>query len=1228
MAQIGIINENLMGDVNYFDSNTEFTYTSGVTMTNAPSYEYISARTRKVDFSNANDKLYLTKSLDAGTYALSFYAKFGDDASYVLNAKNSSGTVLESTETFSSATVVNDNEWTKITLEFTLETADAVTFELIAQSAGVIYLNGIMLGNSEEYMPATYNLLYNGGFENGLDGWTVSPVDCFAVTTNSDVKFGNKAVSAVGSVMEEYTVSTEYDVDSTPPYSYILSGWAKAESLNNIGSRAAFELYAKVEYSYTNSENVLISAVKETKIPFSADTTEWQYVSGVVEMPSLEEGQTLLRIDSIELGGRYANNANTIIFDNLALVCDTAITIDYDENGNMSGVSVDNEDLYTYEYDEDDNLIKIISVDGSYTEYEYTDGNLTAVYDVDTDGVRTLTEQYTYYDNDFLHTGLVDGVSTSYEYTSWGVTNKQTTSRTIDETLYKIVSEALYDNNTKKLVSETDSLGNTTSYEYNTDLWLTLITDANGNKTRYEYLSGNLSKEYADINKNGVWDEGESFVGYTYGVGGRITGISTETTSYAFTYNNANLLQSVYVAGEETPLITYLYNSNYTENTGVSYANGLTVSYVRDTIGNIRKDLHNGVVKAEYEYDTNMNMILSIDETSITNYNYSDNGELNYVSKSVNGYTIFTYSMVDEESGEVEYVTEIDGTAFVYKSVYDDESDMSSYIISNLAGITSDTDDWGRTKNVYLKDSEDNNILTCTYTYVNKQLEDGLVTSEYISSITYTNGYTYSYTYDAVGNITSVSDGSNTTTYEYDSLYQLIRENNESTDTTWTYTYDSAGNILSKNEYAYSTGTLGTAIDTVTYTYGNTNWGDQLTSYDGTTIIYDDQGNPVNWREGMVVTWDKNRIININNNDADSSYFYDKNGLLTKRTAYGDWIDYFWDNGKLIAEFYCDGEEKQYYLYDKNGSPLGWQYIDDGLDINTYFYYIKNQQGDILGFVDEYGRVVAEYEYDAWGNLTYISSNFDGIPIAEYNSLRYRGYFYDIYSELYFIGDNYYDPSLCRFVNTNIKNEISSCGSILDYNIYSFCENNPISNVAIVLSNNSVVQDYKPYSDCYILYDVPIYCQNGYQLCWAFCQIMIEHYYDKSLQFTEDSVNAAIALSKSIYGEFNWNRGGEPTNIKQKIVSTEIVSPRQLYNLLKEHGPVYGYYVYTGNDLNIFSSSHLIVITGVNVLTGMVYTNNPWGNKNVQSFNDFQKRLLHPNLGYMEWGLSEYWLVN
>ena len=55
-----------------------------------------------------------------------------------------------------------------------------------------------------------------------------------------------------------------------------------------------------------------------------------------------------------------------------------------------------------------------------------------------------------------------------------------------------------------------------------------------------------------------------------------------------------------------------------------------------------------------------------------------------------------------------------------------------------------------------------------------------------------------------------------------------------------------------KETYAYTTGTLGTLQSRLNYGYGNSNWKDQLTSYNGTSITYDLSGNPLKWRNEFV----------------------------------------------------------------------------------------------------------------------------------------------------------------------------------------------------------------------------------------------------------------------------------------------------------------------------------------------------------------------------------------
>ena len=106
------------------------------------------------------------------------------------------------------------------------------------------------------------------------------------------------------------------------------------------------------------------------------------------------------------------------------------------------------------------------------------------------------------------------------------------------------------------------------------------------------------------------------------------------------------------------------------------------------------------------------------------------------------------------------------------------------------------------------------------------------------------------------------------------------------------------------------------------------------------------------------------------------------------------------------------------------------------------YLYRKNLQGDITGIYNPIGNLAVEYTYDAWGKLIDTTGFLSG-TVGEYNSLRYRGYYYDSDTGLYYLNSRYYDPETCRFVNSD--GEVSGAsGEIRGYNLYSYCFYNPI----------------------------------------------------------------------------------------------------------------------------------------------------------------------------------------
>ncbi|MDE5984814.1 MAG: RHS repeat-associated core domain-containing protein, partial [Eubacterium sp.] len=66
--------------------------------------------------------------------------------------------------------------------------------------------------------------------------------------------------------------------------------------------------------------------------------------------------------------------------------------------------------------------------------------------------------------------------------------------------------------------------------------------------------------------------------------------------------------------------------------------------------------------------------------------------------------------------------------------------------------------------------------------------------------------------------------------------------------------------------------------------------------------------------------------------------------------------------------------------------------------------------------------------------------------LAELNPLRYRGYYYDNETGMYYLQSRYYDPELGRFISADDFNYIDSKPSI-KLNAYAYCGNNPIKYV-------------------------------------------------------------------------------------------------------------------------------------------------------------------------------------
>ena len=245
-----------------------------------------------------------------------------------------------------------------------------------------------------------------------------------------------------------------------------------------------------------------------------------------------------------------------------------------------------------------------------------------------------------------------------------------------------------------------------------------------------------------------------------------------------------------------------------------------------------------------------------------------------------------------------------------------------------------------------------------------------------------------------------------------------------------------------------------------------------MTNYYGDEIVYDTIGNPIRigmydsdfdiWYAGYELEWNGRQLTSYRDFMEDDGIFYgstytyqyNADGIRTSKTVNGIEHKYYLNGSQILAETWKQGnvEHLLIFVYDENGSPIALKYRTNAYAENTFdfFFYEKNLQGDIIGIFNTNGRRVGWYIYDAWGVCsTYvasITSSLEQSIVRSYNPYRYRGYYYDTETQLYYLQSRYYNPVWGRFLNADgITTLSASPSNLTDKNLYAYCDNNPVT---------------------------------------------------------------------------------------------------------------------------------------------------------------------------------------
>ena len=942
------------------------------------------------------------------TFTLSAY--FTGAAGSKLQAQNS-GVVYESEAS------AGGTDWERLHTTFQVPHGlSTVTVSLLAPSSGTAYCDGVQLEQSDA--PSRYNLVNNGAFWSATAGFTVRSEHCTAedavITLPAEASaethpegLGNQVFHMVGSPQFEKTIDQIIEVPggaTGDAYSFgcwLMSNGTPAKGQQDNTPSYYYNGIKELEVALMSYSSVRSSGI----VTFDANTREWQFgCGGVVATGAYNKIRIRMRLCCI---------CNDTYFDGIQLYKEPfATAYTYSSNGNLTGRTSLIGQTTQYVYTNHDDVAQTVDPRGNRSRFHYDDYHglirtqtPMAVVQAMTRSAAGMVTETKVYENEHLSTYI----KTSREYTACALAQ-----------------------------SVTDARGKTVTYTYKTDTrQQEIVTDPKGNTTQYAYGDENAMRLLASLTST---DTGT--VTYTYdNTHTKLTGVTRDTTTYGLTYDGWNRPLETKVGN--VPLSANEYDPETRLLKKVTYGNSFQTRYEYDDLDRVTKiyETFNGTETLCYEFlynnEGDMYALRNYRTGRVSFFDYDHAGRCMACRE-------FAFTLND---GQVTLGAQLSGYGYQY-----DANNNLTKLTCTAAGSTWDT--------VYVYD-KDNRPTVATFSNGKKltHIYDGLgrltrkrlgLSSNYDAVLTYHNGANgsktallatyqngsdtaYAYAYDDNGNISSITRGSTSVTYQYNGANELIRENNGFTNQTVTYEYDDWGNLTEKNVYAYTTATdPGTPTDTKTYDYDNTDWGDQLTGYNGQTITYDPMGNPTMYR-GKTLTWRGKQLTGIADGTDTIAYSYDENGLRLQKTVNNVVTDYYY-NGKVLIGL-VKGNDTLRFSYDAAGNAAAVNHN------GTYYYYLRNGQGDIVKLIDGSKTTVVEYTYDSWGKPLSCTGTL-ATTLGALNPFRYRGYVYDEETQWYYLKSRYYDPETCRFISADVL--LSTGQGVLGHNCYAYCLNNPI----------------------------------------------------------------------------------------------------------------------------------------------------------------------------------------
>jgi RHS repeat-associated protein len=545
----------------------------------------------------------------------------------------------------------------------------------------------------------------------------------------------------------------------------------------------------------------------------------------------------------------------------------------------------------------------------------------------------------------------------------------------------------VYDTN-GRVTSQSDQLGRTTTFAYDDVNSTTTVTNPKGNVTFEQYANGQLVSLI-----KGYGTSSAATTTYTYDPASAavatVTDSNGHTTSYTYDANG-NQTGQTDALGHSTSA-TY---SSLNDLTSATDANGNVTHYTYDSNGNIQTK-------------TQVLNTGSGSENETTTYTYGDGshpGDVTKVTDPMGHSTTYTY----DSYGDVITATDADGNKTTYNYngpvsigwVMSQVSPKGNVPGANTAQYTTTytRDNYGRV--LTTKDPDWVSSNPAAHIATNVYDADGNLTSSTDGSentttyaydaagertkTTNPNGTTQQASYYGDGSIHTQTDGNgHTTTYAYDPRGDVSSVTDPLSRAT-NYVYDGSGNVI--NEINPGGSCSGTVSGCTTYSYDADNRATGITYSDGTHSVsyqYDNDGNKIQMTDGTGSSyWSYDSLGRLTSQSEGSgatvTYGYNKDSQVSSITYPGSLtVNRTYDNAGNMTSVKDWLGNTDRFTHDPDSNQTSTKYGNDITDVSSF------DNADQLTNIN-IGKGLAIFNYTRNGNGSLTGTTATGVtPTTE-----------------------------------------------------------------------------------------------------------------------------------------------------------------------------------------------------------------------------------------------------